>query len=129
MRRLAPFLLSAVLGACAGLKAGDVPRLSVGQDACAKCGMIVSDDRFAAGYVSDEGESVVFDDLGELLAELQERPGLRSRAWARDMKGGGWARLTEAETRRSERLATPMGTGWAAFARKSDAEAFARSGR
>src|SRR5581483_4681889 len=62
-------LLLAFAG-CSRQHPGDAPHLRAGSDACARCGMVVSDERFAAGYVSDRGESVIFDDLGELLAAL-----------------------------------------------------------
>ena len=127
MTRASALLLAALLVACAGLKAGDAPRLRLGADACARCGMIVSDEKFAAGYVSDEGESVVFDDLGELLAALDESPALRPRAWVRDLNGTGWVRLAEAKTVRGAGVGTPMGTGWVAFAKPADAEAFTKA--
>lgn len=89
--------------------------------------MIVSEERFAAGYVGDDGEAVAFDDLGELLAAVEDRPELRARSWAKDMGTGRWLRLADAKLMRVPGLATPMGTGWVAFAKAEDAEAFLRA--
>ncbi|MBI4376559.1 MAG: hypothetical protein HY549_08930 [Elusimicrobia bacterium] len=124
MKKLCALLL--LLG-CAAPKHGGPPEIEFGRQECARCGMIVSEDRFAAGYVSQSGESVAYDDLGEMLAALKERPELRAQAWARDLNGGGWLRLDQAHLLQVPGLATPMGTGWVAFLSPEDAEAFARS--
>lgn len=121
MKRL---LALAFLLGCAGAAPGGPPEVSFGRHECARCGMIVSEERYAAGYVADDGEAVAFDDLGELLARLDEEPRLRARAWARDFNGRGWLRLDEARVVHVPGLATPMGTGWAAFASAAEAEAF-----
>ena len=126
MRLGSTILLAAALLGCGRPRPGDAPTVRLGSDPCARCGMIVSEERFAAGYVGDDGGSVVYDDLGEMLAALDERPELRGRAWVRDMKDGGWLRLKDAHAVRVPGLATPMGSGWIAFARQADAEAFAR---
>lgn len=121
MKRLVALML---LVACAGPRPGQPPEVVFGRHECARCGMIVSDERSAAGYVGDDGEPVAFDDLGEMLARLDEEPGLRARAWARDFNGGGWLRLGDAAVVHVPGLATPMGTGWAAFKTRGEAEAF-----
>lgn len=121
MRRLLALFL---LVACAGPKPGQPPEIVFGRHECARCGMIVSEERYAAGFVGDDGEPVAFDDLGELLALLDAEPGLRARAWARDLNGRGWLRLSEAAVVQVPALATPMGTGWAAFATREQADAF-----
>lgn len=126
MRRavLLPVLLAA---ACAGAVPGDVPRYAAGRDACARCGMAVSEARFAGGWVGPDGQSVVFDDPGELLAALAENPERVRDAWTGDFETGAWVRAREAFFVRAPGLATPMGTGTAAFADRARAEAFARS--
>lgn len=125
MREIALALL--LLAGCSGARPGQPPEISFGRSECARCGMIISDDRFAGGYVSDAGESVAYDDLGELLAELEASPALRARAWVRDFAGAGWLRLESAHALRVPDFPTPMGTGWVAFASREAAEAFAKS--
>lgn len=121
MKRLALALL--LLG-CASPKPGDPPKVEFGRHECARCGMIISEERFAAGYVDDRGETVAYDDLGELLDDVGEQPALRTRAWAVDFNGGSWLRLADAHLLQVKGFATPMGTGWVAFASKAQAEAF-----
>lgn len=125
MRLLA--LAALLLAACASPKPGDPPRVEFGRHECARCGMIVSEARFAAGYVDDSGETVAYDDLGELLADAAERPELKARAWVGDFNGRGWLKLGEAHVTRFAGFATPMGTGWLAFRSPAEADVFARA--
>lgn len=123
-RALAVFLMLAA--ACRGDRPGDAPRLS-GYDACARCGMAVSEARFAAGWVDEKGESVLFDDAGELLTILAAEPSRAADAWVGDLESGRWIRVAEAVFVRAPGLATPMGTGVAAFASSAAADAFLRA--
>lgn len=124
MRRalLALLLLAA---ACRGDAPGDPPR-HTGRESCARCGMAVSEKRFAGGWVDESGESVLFDDAGELLAALAERPALAAAAWVGDFESGRWIRLKEATLLRAPGLSTPMGSGVVAFASAGAAEALVR---
>lgn len=126
MRR-ALFVLLLLAAACSRPRPGDPPDIVFGRHECARCGMILSEERFAAGYVDEQGTTVAYDDLGELLSALEAEPELKARAWARDFTRGEWLPLSRAHVVRIEGLATPMGTGWIAFARREEAEAFARS--
>lgn len=125
MRRalLALLLLAA---ACRGDAPGDPPRHS-GRESCARCGMAVSEKRFAGGWVDEKGESVLFDDAGEMLAALAEQPARAASAWVGDVESGRWLRLREAALLRVPGLSTPMGSGVVAFGSAAAADAFARS--
>ncbi len=107
----------------------EIPSLRAGRDTCARCGMIVSDARFAAGYVDAGGRSVLFDDAGEALDVVAASPDLAGRLWVQDTAGGGWQRGTAARFLSLPGYATPMGSGLVAFATGPGAEAFARSVR
>lgn len=111
-------------GACARSVPTGPPEVAFGKQECARCGMIISEERHAAGFVDEDGRSVAFDDLGELLALIEERPELRAKAWARDLEGAGWLKLPQAHLERVPGLGTPMGTGWAAFVSRERAAAF-----
>ena len=50
------------------------PDVRYAVDPCDRCQMIVSEERFAAAYVTPAGDTRRFDDLGCLTAFLQERP-------------------------------------------------------
>lgn len=125
MRR-AVLLLLLLPAACRGDAPGDAPRLS-GRDACARCGMAVSEARFAGGWVEPGGASVLFDDAGEMLVQLAGQPALAALAWVGDFESGRWLRLREAALVRAPGLATPMATGVVAFGSAGAAEAFIRS--
>lgn len=114
MKRLALAVLL-LTSACARPKPGEPPEIVIGRHECARCGMIVSDERYEGGYVDDAGETVAYDDVGELMAAVAEKPELGSRAWVREFNGRGWLKFSDAKLVRKEGLATPMGTGWIAL--------------
>ena len=129
MRAARLALLGCALLGCARVKPGDLPRLRLGEDACARCGMIVSDERFAAGYVDADGKSIFYDDLGEFLAAAAERPDLKRVAFVHDAETGRWLPAREAVFVRIEALPTPMGSGYAAFADQAEASRYAAARR
>lgn len=116
-------LALALLAACRGDAPGDPPRMT-GREACARCGMAVSERRFAGGWVGEDGASVLYDDAGELLAALEAKPEALERAWVGDLESGAWVRAKDASFVRSPGLATPMGSGVAAFGSAAAAAAF-----
>lgn len=124
MRRAA-LLLALLTAACARPHPGDPPEIAIGRQECARCGMIISEERFSGGWIDPEGATVAFDDVGELLAAVEASPQLREGAWVRDFETSSWLRLADAHLARAEGFATPMGTGWAAFSKRSEADAFA----
>ena len=124
MKKLA--LASALaLSACAR-SGGDLPAIHYGRDACARCGMILSEERFASGYVGDDGETVAFDDLGELLAAVSGNPALAAKSYVHDSRDGRWLRASQAVFAKLPGLTTPMGSGYAAFSSEAEAEDYAR---
>jgi copper chaperone NosL len=125
-RTLAGLALAAVLAACGRSKPGQPPVVRLGRDACARCGMVVSEARFGGGWVEDDGRSVVFDDDSELLAALAERPRAKDAAYVRDAGDGRWLRFSAAVLIRIDGLPTPMGSGYAAFADAAEADSFRR---
>ena len=112
------------LAACSGPKPGDVPSIRYGVDPCARCGMAVGEERFASGYVDGAGRSVVFDDVGEFLRAMAAEPSLEPASYVHDAVEGRWLRADGAYFVRVPGLATPMGTGYAAFASEAQARSF-----
>jgi copper chaperone NosL len=93
------------------------PHLSFGQEACAFCRMIISDERFAAATVNGAGETLKFDDVGCLI-EHDAGLGIPERdtiCWVRSFDGQGWLNAREATFVRSTRIVSPMNHGLAAF--------------
>lgn len=103
---------------------GDLPTIRYGRDACARCGMIISEEHFASGYVGSGGETVAFDDLGEFLAFVSMRPALAAKSYVHDAQDGRWLRASQAVFVQLPGLATPMGSGYAAFSNEDGAKAF-----
>lgn len=127
MKELA--LAAALLGlaACGKPAAEGPPGIHYDRDACARCGMIISEARFASGYVDAQGETVAFDDLGELLAAVAGDPALAAAAYVHDAQDGRWLRASDAVfVKLLPALTTPMGSGYAAFGSEKEAAAFAR---
>ena len=122
-----PFAALAVLalsGAC-GKEAAWPPapaEVRLGEDACANCRMIVSDDRYAAQFRSRDGTVEFFDDLGCLLAK-RGGPGCDpSGIFVRPHAGGAWVRGDRGFAARSKEITSPMGFGLAVFPTKEAAE-------
>lgn len=125
MRRL-PLAALIMLASCRAAAPGDVPKIAFGRDACARCGMLVSEARFASGYVNASGKSVTFDDVGELVAAAAEDSAIAKAAFVPDVEESELVRAESAYFVRIPSMATPMGTGMAAFKDRARAEAFAR---
>lgn len=132
MSRLSTLALAALLGAsfpaCARAHSGSPEPVAVhfGEDECAHCKMIVSDDRHAAEVVTSPGVATIYDDVGCLLTKVAgSRPDPRSifvRAFDRD----AWLRADDALLVHSAEIASPMGYGFSAFGSRDAAEGEAR---
>lgn len=121
MRSLTLCMLSVLIvlsiGSCSKRDPDAPPVIHPGEDVCAHCGMIISEERFAGAVVRGEGrdETIeLYDDIGEMLGDLADTSG--ARVWVHDYTTGEWIRGTEATYLVNSDLTTPMGTGTAAFA-------------
>lgn len=133
MTRLASLALAALLGAalpsCGQARSGPLEPVEIhlGEDECAHCKMIISDDRHAAEVVTGQGSAAFYDDLGCLLmkaaAGARPDPG---GVFVRAFDGSGWLRGDTAFVLRSREIRSPMGFGFAAFASRDAAELEAR---
>ncbi len=127
MSRLASFVLLSLV--CLTGCPGEAPRqdvppdMSYGVDPCDRCAMIVSEERFAAAYVTPAGEARRFDDLGCLTAFLVERPEQVAEVWVHDHETRAWLRGRQASFARVEALITPMGSGLVAVSDEAQARA------
>lgn len=102
------------------------PGIAYGEAVCARCGMILSEPRFAAALrlrEPDGGTSVrVFDDLGEAFLELAG-PGAPApvEVWVHDAVTEKWIEGRRAFYVRGE-IRTPMGLGVEAHAVRATAQ-------
>lgn len=121
-----PLLLaSLLLVGCGGSDGAEQPpAIAYGQDICSRCGMIISEERHAAGLVDASGEQDVFDDAGEMVAFVQEEGLGDRRVWVHDFESLEWIDGTTAYYVASPDTTTPMATGLVAFATREAAEAY-----
>lgn len=137
MKSLTSLLISfclVLLTACGGeaITPEMPPEILYGEDVCDQCGMIISDERFAAGLVVEVESGIyehrIFDDIGEMIAYAQEHasePPIVSY-FVHDYHSKEWLDAEIAYFVQSETMLTPMGYGLVAFAHKPEAEAWAQ---
>ena len=106
----------------------DGPReVHVGEEECAHCRMLVSEERFASQLITDRGRHYVFDSIEcmvEFLDENEEVTEDRIQAlWVTDFPDpGAWTPVDQAWFLRSDDLRSPMGLNLSAYARAESAE-------
>lgn len=101
------------------------PEIRYGEDTCERCYMIINEARFAAAYVTREGDSRRFDDIGGMLAYNQEMSEDVAVFWVHDFDTEEWLKADEAYFVESDNQHTPMGFGIVAFAGRDRAEEWA----
>jgi copper chaperone NosL len=119
-------LALAVASACGDAAPVGPPEIRLGVDACDGCGMTIADPRYAAAALADDGNErrlLKFDDVGclarfEATASGSTLPG----RWVHDRPTVAWIDANTAVFSQIRELATPMGSGIAAFKTASDAE-------
>ena len=116
-----------VLAACGGKEASgsEPPAIKLGRDACKRCGMIISEERFASGIVDSDGNALIFDDAGEMVATVQEEGLNDRRVWIHGAPSLEWMDARDAWYAVTMEMPTPMGSGVFPFDTESDARAFA----
>lgn len=101
------------------------PTVRYGQEGCARCRMIINDDRFAAALVSPGGDGLKFDEVGCLIDYLTAHPGSAKVEWVRGYQTGQWHDARQAHFVHGPKLHTPMGSGLAAAPTREQADALA----
>lgn len=110
-------LAATALAACGTANATGPPEIAYGRDICVECGMIIDDERFAAGYRLADGTEKTFDDLGGLILHHRESGDDLSTAavWVHDFETEAWTEATGAHYVPTLSIASPMGHGILAF--------------
>ncbi len=101
------------------------PHIHYGEDLCEFCGMIISEERFAAGYITADGQEHIFDDIGDMVQSHLESQQKITANFVHDHETHTWIRAETAYYVLSEELPTPMLSGLAAFESAAAAETFA----
>lgn len=121
-------VLVAVLLACAaGCRPHGVKPVDLyPEDICSTCRMAVSDERFAAEIIDDNGEVFKFDDVGCMLSfRTAHRECAAAGLFVKDYETRQWIPYERAVVIRAG-LRSPMGSGIVAFADSSGARRFTR---
>lgn len=119
--------LIVLLDGCSRQPHDGPPQVRYGQDECATCGMILSDERHAAALrtvVDGETRDVLFDDIGDMLEYEQANPSLKAiRRYVHDFETRQWIDAAHSTFVRDEKVHTPMGSGILAYADEARARA------
>lgn len=112
---------------CADSNTGDPtpPTIYYGEDVCEFCGMIISDERFAGGYLTDDGQSHIFDDIGDMVLQYQREAKEITAVFVHDYHQHRWLRAETAFYTLSPNIPTPMLSGIIAFQTQTEAQAAA----
>lgn len=130
MKRWVPLVLAALslllaVGCGQAANTDAAPEILYGQDVCERCGMIISEEQFAAAYWTERGDARRFDDIGGMLAYISEESEDVASYWVHDFATGEWIRAEGAYFVVDSDLMTPMGFGIAAFENEEQAQALA----
>jgi copper chaperone NosL len=101
------------------------PDIRYGEDVCAQCRMIISERRFAAAYVTAQGVTRRFDDLGGLVLYHRQHAEDVAVFWVHDYDSRAWLKAEQAFFVLSPTFHTPMGHGIVAFGDQKRAAAMA----
>lgn len=118
-------LVLLVTGCAAGASIEEPPDIIYGEDECDRCRMIISDARYAAAYMTEDGQARRFDDVGGMLLYHLENEEDVHLFWVHDYESKVWVKADEAYFVMSHALETPMGFGIAALNGRDEAEAMA----
>lgn len=118
-------VLALLLGGCSQVDLDAPPEIVYGRDVCSRCGMIIEDARFASAYVTPDGESRIFDDIGDMLTYQAEKGETVHAYWVHDYQTEAWLRAEGAFFVLAADIHTPMGYGLAALAEEGQATAVA----
>jgi nitrous oxide reductase accessory protein NosL len=120
-------MLPLVLVGCGGkgASADDPPDIKLGRDSCDRCGMIISEERFASGIVDENGDALIFDDVGEMVATIQEEGLNKRRAWVHGHPSLEWMDARDAWYAVTMEIPTPMGSGVFPFDNEAEVQAYA----
>jgi copper chaperone NosL len=111
-----PWLVAAgFLAGCQPVDPDRPPTVRFGEEACAACRMIISDERFAAALITGAGDTLKFDDIGCLIEHQGGRVGPDVACWVRNFNGQEWLKAPSATFLHSPSVDSPMGYGLAAL--------------
>lgn len=103
------------------------PKIAYGEEPCTRCGMVISDDRFAAAWRESASRELHFDDVGCMLVYAREHPPSPGTSYyVCNYSGAGWLDAPSAAYVVAPGIKSPMSYDIAAFASSAAAESMAR---
>jgi len=122
MRRiLALLLLTLTLTGCQ--RSEDAPKVRLGEDPCANCGMLINDARFACIIQDEQGDYHKYDDFNCMFIHAQSGRIQPKRYLVPNYdQPEQWLDGTQAFYARTENLQTPMGSRTATVPTRERAE-------
>jgi copper chaperone NosL len=100
-----------------------VPKVRLGEDPCANCGMLINDARYACVIQDEEGEYHKYDDFNCMFLHAASGRIQPKRYFVADYdQPEQWLDGTQAFYARTEELQTPMGSRTAAVRSRERAE-------
>jgi copper chaperone NosL len=97
--------------------------IAIGQDVCDHCRMVITDIRFAAEIVNQNGKVFKFDSIECMVSRHADIANVHS-SWVKDFHNpSAWVDAQQAVFLRSESLPSPMGGFLSAYAQESVAAA------
>jgi copper chaperone NosL len=97
--------------------------IAIGQDVCDHCRMVITDIRFAAEIVNQNGKVFKFDSIECMVAHRADVANIHS-LWVQDfLNPSEWIEAHQAVYLKSENLPSPMGGFLSAYAQESAAAA------
>lgn len=101
------------------------PTIHYGEDVCELCGMIISEERYAAGYITSDGQQHIFDDIGDMFQAQLIYNHQVIAFFVHNYDDNRWIRAEKAAFVQSHNIRTPMASGIVAFESPDQAAAFA----
>jgi copper chaperone NosL len=105
------------------------PEIRYGEDVCDECRMIINEPRFAAAYMTRQGEVRRFDDIGDMVQYHRKHAEEVAVFWVHDFETEEWLQADQAIFVISPEIHTPMGHGIVAVHDRGRAERVAASSR
>jgi hypothetical protein len=127
-RYLAPLLLlDALLAIACTAQARSPEPVPVDRVECARCRMLISNDKGGGQIISPHDDTRFYDDIGCLAADWTSHPG-GARAYVRT-SGGRWRDAASVSYAQPAGVETPMASGFAAFDTPEEARSADRTNR
>jgi len=119
-----PLVFILLLLSCSGDKGAEPVDIHYGQDICERCKMIISEEKFSAQLILNNGNIYKFDDIGGMIHYINEKnlsPEI-SKIYVKDYNTGKWLSSEEALFIFTNKIKTPMNYGIIALSVKQSAD-------